>query len=320
MPLSPGGEVDPLRHLSKDERNEAKVETGSRNGSGQQREEKDEPPLSSAEEHAAEGGANEERSPAKVWLSPALQPLVPVSLSELRLEKPSSQRQAEQNEEQVASTAAREEALDLRETRGDEAVQGSEAITVNSSDRWDVLAADEAQKRAERKTPGVAVQLPRGMRPTIKVPVLIAHCELHVDVEGHVDTPLPVAEIHGVEWRVRSLACRLLLPGNRLLLRGILQAKVDYAPAGSPGSMRSATVYLPLKQATNVAYRYPPVLPAKKERNEYLFKIDPISDEICVHREQIDPFSDEPLYDLRVLRVISTEHTENAAEAARIWL
>lgn len=114
-----------------------------------------------------------------------------------------------------------------------------------------------------------------------KVPVILAELTLHLNLDACIEFPMPVLEIKDVKKYVKIVQCRLLLPTNKLFVKGFVRKNIQYAsPETTPecegksisSKLHSWTVDVPFSCVTEIKhYLKLPVMPMMNERTEFDF-------------------------------------------------
>lgn len=117
----------------------------------------------------------------------------------------------------------------------------------------------------------------------VKLPVVLSELKVQIDVDTEIHFPADekVLEIKDVKKRVKITQCRLLLPTNKLFLKGYVRKNIQYAgtpftiptppPAAVGSNIKSFTVDVPFQYVTSVTYLTPPVQPKQNMRGELEF-------------------------------------------------
>ncbi len=63
----------------------------------------------------------------------------------------------------------------------------------------------------------------------IKTPVVLAEVEVQINVDSFIKFPEPVLEIKAIKKQLKLVQARLLLPTNKLFLRGFVRKNIQYA-------------------------------------------------------------------------------------------
>lgn len=115
-----------------------------------------------------------------------------------------------------------------------------------------------------------------------KVPVVLAEITLQVDVDAKITFPEPVLEIKDIKKHVKLTQCTLLLPTNKLFVKGFVRKNIQYASPSREiadsttksisSDIHSLTVDIPFQCVTEIRHFLTcPVMPKTNERNEFDF-------------------------------------------------
>lgn len=92
----------------------------------------------------------------------------------------------------------------------------------------------------------------------IKTPVVLAETQVQINVDSFIKFPEPVLEIKAIKKQLKLVQARLLLPTNKLFLRGFVRKNIQYAaPRYSSmkaisSDIRSLTVDVPFSAVTEI--------------------------------------------------------------------
>lgn len=161
-----------------------------------------------------------------------------------------------------------------------------------------------------------------------KVPVVLAELTLQVDIDTCITFPEPVLEIKDIKKRLKITQCRLLLPTNKLFVKGFVRKNIQYASpsmdiaasnATSVASdLHSYTVDVPFQCITEIKkYISSPVLPEVNNRQEFDFFVSkslptgyPEKDELLTsdlsqfHQESMQFYNELPFCELISSKII----------------
>ncbi|MGM7719629.1 CsxC family protein [Metabacillus sp. Hm71] len=115
-----------------------------------------------------------------------------------------------------------------------------------------------------------------------KVPVVLAELTLQVNVDAFIDFPEPVLEIKDIKKQVKLTQCRLLLPTNKLFVKGFVRKNIQYASPSKDieqntsksiaSDIHSYTVDIPFHCVTEIKdFLACPVMPEVNKRQEFDF-------------------------------------------------
>ncbi|MEH7117998.1 DUF3794 domain-containing protein [Neobacillus vireti] len=117
-----------------------------------------------------------------------------------------------------------------------------------------------------------------------KVPVVLAELTLQVNIDAFIDFPEPVLEIKDIKKHVKLTQCRLLLPTNKLFVKGFVRKNIQYATpcpeienstrTSVASELHSLTVDVPFQCVTEIHhFLTKPVMPEFNKRHEFDFLI-----------------------------------------------
>lgn len=115
-----------------------------------------------------------------------------------------------------------------------------------------------------------------------KVPVVLAELDLQVSVDAPIVFPEQVLEIKDIKKRLKITQCRLLLPTNKLFVKGFVRKNIQYAtpsveiskntPTSISSDLHSYTVDIPFQTVTEITHFVSnPVMPEMNNRHEFDF-------------------------------------------------
>ena len=115
-----------------------------------------------------------------------------------------------------------------------------------------------------------------------KVPVVLAELTLQVNLDACIKFPEPVLEIKDVKKHVKLVQCRLLLPTNKLFVKGFVRKNIQYASPSKEihesthksvsSDLHSLTVDVPFHCVTEIKhYSTKPTMPEINKRQEFDF-------------------------------------------------
>jgi len=115
-----------------------------------------------------------------------------------------------------------------------------------------------------------------------KVPVVLAELTVQVNLDACIKFPEPVLEIKDVKKHVKLVQCRLLLPTNKLFVKGFVRKNIQYASPSKEihesthksvsSDLHSLTVDVPFHCVTEIKhYSTKPNLPEFNKRKEFDF-------------------------------------------------
>ena len=113
-----------------------------------------------------------------------------------------------------------------------------------------------------------------------KVPVVLAELTVQVNLDACIKFPEPVLEIKDVKKHVKLVQCRLLLPTNKLFVKGFVRKNIQYASPNLEvtdqksvcSNLHSLTVDVPFHCVTEIKhYSTKPTMPEINKRQEFDF-------------------------------------------------
>ncbi|EIJ81307.1 hypothetical protein PB1_00130 [Bacillus methanolicus PB1] len=161
-----------------------------------------------------------------------------------------------------------------------------------------------------------------------KVPVVLAELTIQTHVDTIINFPEPVLEIKDIKKRVKLTQCRLLLPTNKLFIKGFVRKNIQYAspcqeiePSTSStisSDLHSFTVDIPFQCITEIRhFLTKPVMPEINKRHEFDFFVSkplptghPEKDELLTsdlsqfHQESTQFYNELPFCELISSKII----------------
>ncbi|WP_028782493.1 CsxC family protein [Thalassobacillus devorans] len=168
-----------------------------------------------------------------------------------------------------------------------------------------------------------------------KVPVVLAELTIQVDMNASITFPEPVLEIKDVKKRVKITQCRLLLPTNKLFIKGFVRKNIQYASpcteieentaTSIASDLHSYTVDIPFETVTEIKkYCSKPVMPKVNHREEFDFFVSkplpsgyPEKDEVLTsdlsqyHQESMQYYNQLPYCELIASKIIEWDEAVN---------
>ncbi|MBU9712350.1 CsxC family protein [Evansella tamaricis] len=111
----------------------------------------------------------------------------------------------------------------------------------------------------------------------VKIPVVLAEELVQIDLMTKIDFPEPVLEIKDIKKNLKITQCRLLLPTNKLFLKGFVRKNIQYATPTTGtkkqvvSDIRSLTIDVPFEKVVEVNYENKPVFSKHQEDQEFTF-------------------------------------------------
>ncbi|WP_096155595.1 CsxC family protein [Bacillus sp. FJAT-45066] len=117
-----------------------------------------------------------------------------------------------------------------------------------------------------------------------KVPVVLTEVKVQVNISSKVNFPEPVLEIKDIKKRVKIIQSRLLLPTNKLFIKGFIRKNIQYASPCNEiekstkttvaSDLHSYTIDIPFECVTEIKkFWSKPIMPVVNTRNEFDFFI-----------------------------------------------
>ena len=170
-----------------------------------------------------------------------------------------------------------------------------------------------------------------------KVPVVLAELTIQVNVDACIQFPEPVLEIKDVKKQLKLIQCRLLLPTNKLFVKGFVRKNIQYASPSNEiqesthksvsSDLHSLTVDVPFHCVTEIKhFLTKPIMPEVNKRKEFDFLISkplpsgfPEKDEFQssdlsqFHQESTQFFNELPFCELISSNIIEWDEAINRA-------
>ena len=115
-----------------------------------------------------------------------------------------------------------------------------------------------------------------------KVPVVLAELTVQVNLDACIKFPKPVLEIKDVKKQIKLVQCRLLLPTNKLFIKGYVRKNIQYAAVTEQSAaatavssnIQSHTEHIPFNLITEIKdYIVKPEMPKTNNRHEFDFYV-----------------------------------------------
>ncbi|WP_347553247.1 CsxC family protein (plasmid) [Pseudalkalibacillus hwajinpoensis] len=110
-----------------------------------------------------------------------------------------------------------------------------------------------------------------------KVPVVLGETTIQIDLDAKIDFPEPVLEIKKIKKHLKLTQCRLLLPTNKLFIKGFVRKNIQYAtPKHSNrhqvlSSIHSLTVDIPFEAVTEIDFLNKPHFESNPDTRDFTF-------------------------------------------------
>ncbi|MCU9614536.1 DUF3794 domain-containing protein [Caldibacillus lycopersici] len=111
----------------------------------------------------------------------------------------------------------------------------------------------------------------------VKVPVVLGETTIQIDMDAKIEFPEPVLEIKKIKKHLKLTQCRLLLPTNKLFIKGFVRKNIQYAtPKKADGhqvlsSIHSLTVDIPFEAVTEIDFLNKPHFHSNPDTNDFTF-------------------------------------------------
>lgn len=161
-----------------------------------------------------------------------------------------------------------------------------------------------------------------------KIPVVLAEMKVQLNIDTTINFPEPVLEIKDIKKQIKLTQCRLLLPTNKLFIKGFVRKNIQYASpctdieqsssSSVASDLHSYTVDIPFDTVTEVKkYLSLPVMPEVNNRQEFDFLVSqplgagfPEDDELMTndlskfHQESKQHYNELPFCELISSKII----------------
>ncbi|WML45237.1 CsxC family protein [Neobacillus sp. PS3-40] len=113
--------------------------------------------------------------------------------------------------------------------------------------------------------------------PFMKVPVVLGETTVQIDLDSTIVFPEPVLEIKQIKKNLKIVQCRLLLPTNKLFLKGFIRKNIQYATpvAGDhdfvTSNIHSLTIDVPFQVVTRLDFLGRPDFKSNPQTSEFKF-------------------------------------------------
>lgn len=119
---------------------------------------------------------------------------------------------------------------------------------------------------------------PKAIRKAVvKVPVVLGEQTVQIDTAAKIEFPEPVLEIKKIQKKLKIVQCRLLLPTNKLFIKGFVRKNIQYATPGHSdrhhvvSAIRSLTVDIPFEAVTEICFINEPQFHPNMNTSEFTF-------------------------------------------------
>lgn len=110
-----------------------------------------------------------------------------------------------------------------------------------------------------------------------KVPVVLGETKVQIDVDTIINFPEPVLEIKAIKKNLKIVQCRLLVPTNKLFIKGFVRKNIQYATPTMATSnsvlsnIRSLTVDIPFTGVTAIDFLNFPKFQTNPDTKNFTF-------------------------------------------------
>jgi len=110
-----------------------------------------------------------------------------------------------------------------------------------------------------------------------KVPIVLAETTVQVDLDSTIELPEHALEIKRIKKNLKLVQARLLLPTNKLFLKGFVRKNIQFAAPkhgshhGVQSDIKSFTVDIPFKVVTELEFIRKPEFKALPDSKEFSF-------------------------------------------------
>ncbi|MCU9614538.1 DUF3794 domain-containing protein [Caldibacillus lycopersici] len=111
----------------------------------------------------------------------------------------------------------------------------------------------------------------------VNAPVVIGETTIQLNLDGNTEFPEPVLEIKEIKRNLKLTQCRLLLPTNKLFLKGVVRKNITYAtPKQSTARyivsrIHSLTTDIPFEAVTEIEFINQPIFHPTPEQENFFF-------------------------------------------------
>ncbi|WP_051428334.1 CsxC family protein [Bacillus sp. J33] len=161
-----------------------------------------------------------------------------------------------------------------------------------------------------------------------KVPVVLAELTAQINIDAIIKFPEPVLEIKDIKKTVKLTQCRLLLPTNKLFIKGFVRKNIQYASPcpdiemhsekSVASDLHSYTVDIPFQSVEEIKqFLTLPTMPEMTDRTEFDFFVSKpvhqkhsdtqelqLKDNSQYHQESIQHYNELPYCELISSRIV----------------
>ncbi|GMA60056.1 hypothetical protein NZD89_10800 [Alicyclobacillus fastidiosus] len=179
-----------------------------------------------------------------------------------------------------------------------------------------LLPSSEISIPVSRMNNHVSDNIYKVHHPHVEVPVLIARDDIQVNLVKQVEIPHPAISVTDIRWSVHSLDSRFSLPRNEVFINGIFTVHIEYQ--GPQNDTCIISTDFDWHTVQTLKFIYPLNVPKKRE-----FKVHTFQDQrrcLTTHREQVDPYGENPFVRLRISRIVSKEETQPEENISYVYI
>lgn len=134
--------------------------------------------------------------------------------------------------------------------------------------------------------------------PIIKVPVLVAKSDVEIDLFDRLPVHVPAKSLKQLEWSVKGLQCRTLLPSNAVFIKGELMTDIALT---NNGAMQVLKVPVFFEKTIDLEWLCPPIMPEPNGKREYTFQTE---SQLDFHNEFFQHFTEEIFCKLQSMHIM----------------
>ncbi|WP_394138020.1 hypothetical protein [Cytobacillus oceanisediminis] len=134
--------------------------------------------------------------------------------------------------------------------------------------------------------------------PIIKVPVLVAKSDVEIDLFDRLPGYVPAKTLKQLEWSVKGLKCRTLLPSNAVFIKGELMTEIALTNNGAIQVLKAPVFF---EKTIDLEWLCPPIKPEPNGKREYMFQTE---SQLDFHNEFFQHFTEEIFCKLQSMHVI----------------
>lgn len=114
-------------------------------------------------------------------------------------------------------------------------------------------------------------------KASAKVPVVLGDTTIQINLDATIEFKEPVLEIEEVSKHLRLTQCRLLLPTNKLFIKGFIRKNIQYAtpksstPRAIVSRIHALTTNIPFEAVTEIEFVNQPQFTSNPETREFIY-------------------------------------------------